>query len=118
MFFSKGFPLAENLAKLFQDIVESKLYFYEFHQSNFSHISTIEEAIDKYFERLPGNYQKEYDHFQILMENREKLNEELKFAHLYLKPDLLNDTKKYWDLGLFHYKNAPFTWDDLYEEFS
>ncbi len=114
--FRKGLPVAEKIVKLFQDIIESELYYYKFYQSNLSGFPTIDEAIHN-FENLPGNYQKDYERIQLLMENREKLYEELKIARLYIKPNLLDDIKKYLDLGVFHYLSTAFTWDNFFEGF-
>jgi len=115
---NKGFPVAEEIAVLFQNIVERDLRYYDFYAENFGHYKTLEEAIADAFEKLPSLYEKEYERINIHRKQMEELNNKLKIARLYLKPRVINNIQKYIDLGLFSYlTDGGIFHDTFYIEF-
>ena len=101
----KVFELAEEIARLFQDITELYEILYEFYKGNFMYIDDVETAIKRYFEK-PGFYDDERERIERLGEKKSQLNDKLKIARLYLDKDVVDAMQKYLEMGRFHYTHV------------
>jgi len=112
----KGMELAEEISKLFQDIVDLEEYFYEFYKANYSHLE-LRDAVDN-FTRMKSLFYEDYKRIDERAEKRSQLYGKLKIGRVYLNSRLIERIRDYLNVGEFHYEHdAGGLTNTYYEDF-
>jgi len=103
----KGFELAEEVSRLFQDVAELETSLFEFYRINFAeredgYRQSVEDAVDSFL-RLKPMYRVRHEEIEKLSKKRERLIRTLKRARLYLDNRTISMMNRYLKLGDFQY---------------
>ena len=110
----RGFAIAEDIAVVFQQVNELENKLCTFFDMNFERLP-FEDAWTS-LETHRGVYTQQFDQVRELSVARERLNQRLKPARVYLRSSVVDNIQEYIDLSLFRYDTDGGVMTDTFEQ--